>query len=83
MRRVVGLAASADRSGVGIELEGIEGGKFGGVFGNVGRQAGDDAGVRLDGDEFAAALAFNHRVVDDIAGGEARGRHLDAILFLS
>ena len=80
---VDGIGAAADGRRVGIELEGIEGGEAGGVFGLVGGKARDNAKIGLDGDEFAVALVLYDRVVNDLAAGEARGGHLDAVLFLA
>ena len=83
LRRVVGRAARADRRLVGIELEGIEGRKFGGIGGKFGGKSGDDAQIGLDGDELAAALPLDHRVVDHLAADEARRGHLNAVFLLA
>ena len=83
LRRIVGVAAGADRGLVGIKLEGIEGRRLVGIGRKLGGESGDDAEIGLDGDELAAALPLDYRVVDDLAGGEARGGHLDAVLFLA
>ena len=77
--RVGSIAATANRRRIGIELEGIEGRKFARIGRQLGGEARDDAQIRLDGDELAAALPLDHRIVDDVAGGEARGGHLDAV----
>ena len=66
------VAVGADRGGIGIELEGIEGGSLVGVVGRgFSGKSGYDAKVRLDGDVFAAALVLDHRLVDHVARGEA------------
>ena len=84
LRRIVGLAAGADRGGIGIKLEGIERRRLvGGLGRELGGEPGDDAEIGLDGDEFAAALPLDDRVMDDLAGGEARSGHLDAVFFLA
>src|SRR4029079_2647557 len=43
----------------------------------------DDAQIGLDGDELAAALPPDHRVVDDLAADEARRGHLNAVFLLA
>ena len=75
--------AIANGRRVGIELEGIEGGKFVIALGEGGRQPGDDTKIRLDGNELTAALALCHCVVNDVAVSKARGRHLNTIAFLA
>ncbi len=67
----------------GIELEGIEGGKLFGFVGLGGGKSGYDMYIGFDGDEFARAMSFHHRVVNHVAGGEAGCRDLDSILFLT
>ena len=73
---------AADRRSVGVELEGIEGGKGIGVVRLRGGKSGYDAKVGLDGDVFAGALMLDHRLMDHVAGGEAGGAELDAVALL-
>ena len=83
LRRIGGGGAvAADRRRVGIELEGIEGGKVGDVVWLGGGKPRYDANIRLDGDVFAGALVLDDGLVDDVAIGEAARRELDAIAFV-